>query len=481
LDITLKIKAFRGILWSAVDRIGYQIISIAITIVLARLLTPRDYGTIGMLTIFIAISNLFIESGLGQALIQKKTLSNNDISTVFYYNLILSILIYVVLFISAPLIANFFNLQILIPITRVLSLTIIINSLSIVQITILQKNINFRLISIVNLISCALSGILAIFLAIKGYGVWSLVYYTLSSAIIKLFFFWIFSKWLPTLSFSLTSFKSLFGFGSKLLIAGLISTTTNNLINLVIGKLYVPSILGLYTQARRIMEIPSINITQAFQNVSFPLLAKLQDSDQLLKNGYKRLYIFAAFILFPTMFGMIILSYPIVLILLGNQWLACVPLLRWLCIFGLLNPLSAINVNILKVKAKTNIYLKLSLFNQVLQLIILLVTMKFGIEAMTMGIAVYSLVFFARNAYISGKEISYPLFEQLLDIKNIFLITIVMSSVVLLFTKILIVNNIFNLILLIVIGFSVYSILSILFLSKIVIEIKEFIKTIKIR
>jgi teichuronic acid exporter len=481
LENPIKNKAFKGILWSAFDRIGYQLISIGITIILARLLTPADYGTIGMLTLFIALSNLFIESGLGQALIQKKEPSDEDISTVFYYNFLLSILLYIILFVSAPIIAHFFKLPILIPITRILGLTIIINSLSIVQITVLQKNINFKSISIINLASCALSGTLAIVLATKGYGVWSLVYYTLSSAVFKFILFWIFAKWLPSMIFSISSFKSLFGFGSKILMAGLLGTITNNLINLVVGKLYVPSVLGFYTQARRIMEIPSVNITQIIQNVSYPLLAKIQDDEQKLKTAYRKIYVMTSFILLPTMLGMIILSEPIIYFLLGKQWLKCVALLQWLCVFGLLNPLSAINVNILKVKAKTAIYLKLSLFNQILQLLILLITVSFGIETMTIGIAIYSIIFFTRNSYISGKEISYPLLEQLSDIKVIFFITIIMISIVWMISKFILTNTIWNLLLLILVGILVYIIFSILFLKPIINEIKEFIKVINFK
>ena len=326
----LKQKTKIGIVWNIIEKFAVQGIGFLLNIILARLLTPHDYGIVGMLTIFLTFSNIFIDSGFSRALIQKQNRTEKDYSTVLIFNFTISIFIYIILFFASPVIAQFYKTPELINLQRIFFVVIILNSLTVVQNAQLQINIDFKNIAIVNSISVIISGIIAIIAAYKGLGPLALVIQSLSKALVSVIMFWIIGKWVPKTGFSKKSFKNLFGFGSKLLFSGLLSTAITNINNLVIGKVYTPASLGYYTRAQQFPEITSGTIASVLNTTTFPLMSSLQNNKDELVNILRRLIKITAMIVFPAMIGLAVLSEPIILVLLGEKWLPTANLLFWI-------------------------------------------------------------------------------------------------------------------------------------------------------
>ena len=309
--------------------------------------SPEDFGLIGMLSIFIAISQTFIDSGMGSGLIQKQDRSDDDFSTVFIFNLGVSLFFYGILFFSAPLIADFYNMPQLVSLTRVLSLNIIINSLAIVQRTKLTIDLDFKTIAEVNVIAVFVGGALAIYFAYTGWGVWALVFQNLIITIVSVVMFWLLSKWKPSLIFSKKSFKALFGFGSKLLISGLYATSLNEVYNIVIGRVYSATDLGYYSRSKQITNSAAGTVTSVLQQVTYPILASLQKDKQKLVSVYSRIIRMTSFFVFPTMTLLALLADPLITLLLTDKWAPAIVLLQWLCFARIVTPISAVNMNIL--------------------------------------------------------------------------------------------------------------------------------------
>jgi len=405
-----------GLFWSMLERFGQQGILFITTIIIARILTPADYGLIGMITIFIAISLSLIDSGFGQALIQRQNATRKDESTVFFFNIIFGIGIYFLLFFIAPLIASFYKQPILISITRIMGLNLIINSLSLVQNALLTKTIDFKKLSKITIISVFISGIIGIIFALKGFGVWALIIQAIIGNIVKTILFWIMSNWRPLLTFDFISLRSLFSFGSKLLAAGLLNQFFDNIYNIIIGKIYTPASLGFYTQAKRIQEFPVTNTLAILQRVTFPIYSTIQNETERLKNAYRKTIKAIVLVNFPLMIGMIICSPLLIKTLLTDKWLPTVPYLQLLCIIGMLYPLSAVNLNILKVKGRTDIFFYLEIVKKVLIALAILVTFRYGIYIMIVGQVCTGFIGHFLNIFYSGRLIKYSIREQTNDI-----------------------------------------------------------------
>ena len=427
---SLKDKTVKGFIWSSIDRFSGQAIQFVFSILIARLLIPEDYGVIAMLGVFLAVSQTFIDSGFGTALIRKVNRTEMDFSTVFYFNILVAIIFYFILFFGAPLIAEFYNTPLLKPITRVISLSLIISSLSGIHNTKLSIAIDFKSKAKASIISALFTGGVGLWLAYAGYGVWALVVQNLCLRIIWTVMMWVYVKWRPQLVFSWQSFKELFSFGSKLLASGLLDTLYNNLYTLVIGKVFSSSTLGVYSKANSLAQFPSFNITSVVQTVSFPVLSTIQNEEDRLAVVYRRLLKLSAFIVFPLMIGLSAVAEPLIRIILTDKWLEAIPILQILCFSLMWYPINTINLNILQVKGRSDYFLKLEVIKKVQGVLFLCVTVPMGIIAMCVGNIINTLINLIWNIYYTKKLINYGFFEQLKDLIPILLHSLLMGIIV---------------------------------------------------
>lgn len=383
-----------------------------------------------MITIFIAISESVIDSGFSQALIRKKICTDTDLSTVFYFNLATGILFFLILFFSAPIISRFFGESKLLGLVRVLSAGLIIDALAIIQRTTLTKRIDFRLQTKISIISNIISGLVGISMAFTGFGVWSLVAKSLSQRLINSILLWFWNKWKPLLIFSKSSFIELFSFGSKLLVSGLIDTIYRNIYYLVIGKYFSAQELGYYTRADHFKDLPSKNIYNIISRVSFPVLSQLQDDPARLKTGYKKLIKNTMFISFLMMAGMAAVAEPMVITLIGEKWRPSIIYLQLLSFVGAMYPLHALNLNMLNVKGRSDLFLNLEIIKKILAVPTIIIGIIWGIKIMIFGMWINSLIGYYLNSYYSGRLINYPMKEQLKDLQTGFLFALIMGGIV---------------------------------------------------
>ena len=410
-DIKQKTKI--GMIWNALEKIVLQVISFVLNIILARLLTPHDYGTIGMLTIFLTFSNVFIDSGFSRALVQKQNRTERDFSTVLIFNIFMSCVLYAILFFASPAIAKFYKTPELLSLQRVFFLVIILNSLTVVQNAKLQICVNFRKLAIINTITTILGGIIGIIAAYLGLGAWALVIQSLAKSLISLILFWIFGKWFPKTGFSKVSFKQLFGFGSKLLLSGLLGTTVTNVNNLVIGKVYTPSSLGFYTRAQQFPDLISGTLTSVLNNATFPLMSSLQSNKDELVSVLKRLIKINSMFVFPAMTGLAVLSKPMILVLLGEQWEFTADLLVWLCFSNLFIAHNALNMNVLNAIGRSDLFLKVDCTKIPVIFITMAITFPISLKAVVIGKVVSCFIYFYINAFMPGKLFGFGFFKQL--------------------------------------------------------------------
>lgn len=414
--MSIKQKTISGLLWSFIDGFASQGVQLIVGIILARILSPREFGLIGMLTIFIAISQSFIDSGFSNALIRKNNCTQNDYSTIFYFNILISVIFYFLLFIFAETISLFFNEPQLKSLIQVLGIGLLFNSLVIVQRTILTKELNFKLQTRISIVSSLGSGIIAIILAYKGFGVWSLVALTISRFGFSAFFLWFWTTWKPVWIFSKNSFNELFSFGSKLLVSGLIDTIYRNIYNLIIGKYFSAIELGYYTQADQFQSLPSQNLNGVISKVSFPVLSSIQNDKIRLKAAYQKLIKSTMIFSFVLMIGLAAVAKPMVLTLIGEKWLPMVIYLQMLCFVGMFYPLHALNLNMLQVLGRSDLFLRLEVIKKLIAIPTIIIGVFFGIKIMIVGMLITNLIAFYLNSYWSGKFIGYSSFQQIKDI-----------------------------------------------------------------
>ena len=412
----IKSQAVKGVIWSSIERFSIQGVQFVLGIIMARLLTPDDYGLIGMIYVFMSISQVFIDGGFANALIQKQNRTEKDYSTVFYVNLGFSLLFYILLFILAPCIASFYEIPLLTIITRVYAINLILNSIVAVNKTKLVINVDFKTQTKISFTSALISGILGIYCAYSGYGVWSIVIQTLSSALFNVILSFYFVRWIPLWSFSFVSFKNLFAFGSKLLIANLISNVYNNLYIFIIGKKFSPTSLGIYTRADQFANFASANLGNILLRVAFPILSQIQDDDERLIRVYRKYITMSALIIFPFILGLCGISKPLILLLLSEKWIDCVIILQILCFAYLWNCIITINLNLLNVKGRSDLVLRLEVIKKSIAFTILLISLNFNLIGICIGMAIYPLIAFYMNTYYTKKILNYGFKKQFIEI-----------------------------------------------------------------
>ena len=409
----LKQKTISGVSWSFVEQVLVRGFNFIIGIILARLLDPSDYGLIGMIGIFMAISQLFIDGGFANALIQCKEATEKDLSTVYIINICVSVFFYAVLFFTAPYIAAFYHQPLLKSLTRWFALILIIGSLAAVHSTILTIRVDFRTKSYISITSAVISGIVGVICAYKGMGVWALVVQSLTSSIAGAILTITFVKWRPKLLFSKDSFHKLFSYGSKLLAASLISTIYSNIYPLVIGKRFTAADVGFYSRAGQFPSLCSTTVGGVLNRVAFPILSRIQDDNERLLRVYEKYIQFSSFIIFPMIMGLCGIARPLVSLLLTDKWIACVPLMRILCFSVLFDGIILINLNLLYVKGRSDLVLKLEIIKKSIAFTILFITSFFSIKAMCYGTVVYSLIALYLNTIYTKKILNYTLWSQL--------------------------------------------------------------------
>lgn len=464
---TLKSQTIIGLIWSFFELVMNQGVQLAIQVILARLLSPRDFGIIGMVTIFICISNSLTDSGLSNALIREKEITKSEYSTVFFFNLIISLLIYMILFILSPIIADFFREDQLIKIIRILGLSIIFNSFGIIQKTILIRKIDFKTQTKISISSSIISGIIGVIAAINGLGVLSLVIRTLSMTLIQSVLLFLHNKFIPSLDLDLKSFKRLFGFGWKMVVSGLIDTVYSNIYYIIIGKYFSAVSLGYYSNACKLKEAASQSITGAVQKVSYPVLSKINGDNIKLKDAYRKIIKSTAFIVFPVMIGLCAVGESLIKSLLGEKWVNSTYYFQVLCLEAMLYPIHAINLNILQVKGHANLFLKLEIIKKIVGVIFISGTLFFkaGIDGLVISAVMVSYIDYFINAYYSKDLINYSISDQIRDLYPIFISSILMGVIDYELKFLFHFSSIFVLILQIIFGVLIYVLEGILIKS----------------
>lgn len=425
MNSNLKDKTVSSMIWNAIQRFGTMALSFISNLILARILAPSDFGAIGMLSIFIVLSEQFIDGGLGSALIQKKDPSQADYSTVFYWNMSISLLLFILIQFAAPSIAAFYNMPILTDILRVVSVVIIINAFSVVQTNILTKQLSFKVLARINLISTLIGVVLSIIFAYLGYGIWSLVIKSLATALVTASLLWIFNTWRPSLVFSLNSMKGLFGFGSLMLLSNLLNALFENIQGLIIGKKYTAQDMGLYSQAKKVDELPSRSISQIVTRVSFPVFSQIADDKNKLVSAVRNNIICTTYLIFPLQFMLICVADHLFIVLFTEKWLAAVPYFRIFCIYSMFISLNAINTNVYKALGKSNIYFWVQLVKKILALFLIVMGMNYGVKGMTWATSISGILWWIISSIINGRLIKYGLFSQIKDIVIPFVISAV--------------------------------------------------------
>lgn len=464
-----------GFIWSALDSLGTQAIGLVISLILANILGPSAYGLIAMLAIFMAIASVFVNSGFSSALIRKTDRSEADFSTTFYFSLAVSIGCYTLLFLSAPYIAQFFAQPELTLLTRVIALTIIINTFGTIPRVKLSVSLNFKTQAKCNLIALVVSGSLALVLAYLGFGVWALVAQQLLLVLVNVLMLNLLIPWWPKQKFSPASFKELFGFGSKLLLSGLLDTIYNNLYGLIIGKQYSVAQLGLFNQANTLSSVPATTITGIIQKVTYPMLSAMQHDTKKLDAAYLTTLQCAAFVIFPVMFGLCIIAKPLIAVLLGPEWQGSAEFISIITMALVLYPIHAINLNMLQVKGRSDLFLKLEIIKKVIMTLMLIITVPMGIKAMCVGMVVQSYLSLLVNTYYTGKLSSLTAYKQLLALLPIGVIT-ALSAFTGYIVGININSNILQIVTMLIVALSTYIVIMLLVQRPLLVNLKHTLK-----
>jgi O-antigen/teichoic acid export membrane protein len=426
----LKQKTIKGLAWSSIQNFANHGIQFLLMLVMARLLGPKEYGIIGLTAVFIAISSTFVDSGFANALIRKKDCTNDDYSTVFIFNLFISVVCYFILFVIAPFAGEFYDETILCPVLRVLGLMLIFQAFCAVQNTILTKNIDFKKKTRITISKNIISGLVGLLCAFLGFGVWALVIQSLTASILFSIMLWSKTEWYPSMRFSRKSFNELFDYGSKLLVSSLINTIYGQIYPIVIGKYFSTTTLGNFSRARHWGSLGSKNLTGILQGVTFPVLAKVQDDDKRLESIYRRMIRTSSYIIFPIMIGMSAVAHPLTLVVIGEKWEFSAYLLQIICFSMMWYPVHALNLNLLQVKGRSDLFLKLEIIKKILGICILCISVPLGIVAMCYFNILSSLISLFINTYYTGKLINVGFFKQMRDVAPTLILSMVMWVIV---------------------------------------------------
>ena len=427
---SLKNKTIKGVGWSAADALLGQGVTFIVGLVLARLLSPDEYGLIGICLIFTTVLNGIVDSGFSNALIRKKKVTDEDYNTMFTTNMAISIVLYVLLFISAPLVSDFFHRIELTALVRVTGLILFLNALSITQVTILTKNIDFKTKTKASLVSAIISGVIGIAMAFMGYGVWSLVAQQLSKQLLYTLCLWVLSKWWPKFTFYKDSFKYMWGFGWKLLASGILNNVWNQLYQVVIGRCYTSSTLGHYTRANEYASIFSSNLTLIVQRVSYPVLAEIQDDKERMVQGYRKVIKITMFVTAVCMISLGAVSEPLIYTLIGTEWQEAATYLPLICISMSLYPLHAINLNILQVLGRSDIFLYLEILKKIVGIVPIVIGIFCGIYYMLLTSILTGVISLYLNTWYTGKTLNYSFWKQLRDIAPSYFTALVIALAV---------------------------------------------------
>ncbi len=424
--MSLGNKMFNGMAWSAIERISIQAIQFVLGIILARILTPKEYGIIGILLVFIVVSQVFIDSGFTKALIQKQDRTENDISTVFFFNIIISIVCYIIIWILAPFVAQFYEIESLSILLRVLALSLISNALFTVPATLYTIELDFKTLTKINLIATLLSGGVAIYLAYSGYGVWSLVFQTIIKSFSTLIFMWFFLRWKPKWLFSKSSIKSLFSFGSKLLASSLLNVIVNNFYSLFIAKFISAKDLGYYTRGTQFSDVIFSTVNAIFDRVLLPGLSSVQNQHDILIKHTRTIIRATALFVIPLFLFIAVMSKPIVVYLLTDKWILAVPILQIFCVARLITIISGINVNLLYTIGRTDLALRQQYLKIIVRVVFFIVALNYGIVFIALAELASTAVHFFINTYYPGKIMKYGPLNQLKDLSTIIISSIIM-------------------------------------------------------
>lgn len=421
----LKQKTVAGMMWSAMQKFGVMGISFVSNVVLARLLTPDEFGCIGMLAIFILLCNTFVDGGFGSALIQKKEPTQRDYSTIFWWNMGLSAVLYGLLFACAPVVARFYNMPLLCDVLRVQGLVLIFNALRLIQFNQLRKRLQFRLLAITNIVAAVVSVTVAIVLALMGWGVWALVAQQLVLSIMTALLVWIVGKWTPSLEFSLASFKELFNFGFFILLGNLVNTFCNNVQGLLIGRLYNPATMGLYSQAHKLEEVVSNSLSQIVDQVAYPVLAEAQSDKAYMQLILKKLITTLAFVVFPLMLVMALAARPLIVLVYSAKWLPTVPYFQILCLAGMASCLQGINYYAVAAVGKSGALFRWTLVKRGVGLLFLVGGLYlWGVKGLLCGMVMCSTFIYLVNAWLVQKHVGYKVLTQLRDLVPVTLLSV---------------------------------------------------------
>lgn len=426
--MSLRKQAISGLVWAFAQQFGNQIISFIVSIILARLLLPEEFGLIGMVLVFITIGIALTDAGLTQSLIRDKKVDQEDLSTVFFFNLAASILVYFLIFFAAPFIAEFYDQEVLVNIIRVLTLSFIISAFGSIQSTRLTKMMNFKTQTVISIPSTVASGILGVGLAYTGFGVWSLVWMKIADSGIRTIQLWVYSKWTPSFLFNIEKFKDHFNFGYKLTLSGLLDSVFSNIYIIIIGKYFAVTQVGFYTRAQTMQKLPVSNISNALNKVTYPLFAQIQNDNVRLKRVYKQIMQTVIFVIAPVLIFAAVLAVPIFRFLLTEKWLPAVPYFQILCVVGILYPINSYNLNLLKVKGRSDLFLKLEVIKKSLIAVSIVIAIQFGIYGLLYSQAVMSIIAFYINSYNTNRFINYSSWEQTKDIVPIILMALIASG-----------------------------------------------------
>lgn len=428
--MSIKNKAVTGLFWTFTQQFSVQAINFIVQIILARILLPSEFGLIAMISIFIALGIKFVTSGMTSSLIRTTNPTDKDYSTVFFINLGISIIVLLIIFFTAPLIANFYSQPILNPLIRVYSITFLIRAFVEVQTTRLTKEMKFKIQMKMQIPSVIVGGAVGICMAYLGYGVWSIVWMNIVQTSLFTVQHWIYSKWTPSFKlFDRKVYKYHFTFGYKMMISGIMNTIFENLYNILIGKYFTSQALGFYNRAYMLQMFPVSNLGTALTKVTFPMFSEIKDNDKKLKEAYKKVLQQVVFWIAPLMMIAGVLAKPLFIVLMTEKWLPAVPYFQILCVMGILYPLQIYNLDILKVKGRSDLYLKVEVMKKITTVIGIFIALQYGVLGLVIMQSITSVIYYFYNSYYSGKFMNYDVFEQLRDILPILTLALISALI----------------------------------------------------
>lgn len=458
-EANLKSQTKRGIHWTFLNQFINYGLQFIVGIIMARLLTPGDYGITALPAVFLAIADVFIDGGFGGALVRKPEVSQKDLSTAFYYAISVGVFFYIVIFFAAPLIANYFETPVLVPLVRVTSLTFLWGPLMTPQNVILKRNLNFKTITRISVTTKIIGSAIGVSLAFLGYGLWSLVAMSVISNLLELIQKWFKVRWLPTERWSKESFKYLWGYGNKMMIAGLLNNVYKSITPIFVGKYFSPADLGIYNRALGYAQLLAHQGTNIIQQVTFPVLSKIQGEDEALARNYRRMLQASAFVIFPIMLMLSALARPLVILLITDKWESCIILLQLLCFAFMWYPIHAINLNLLQVKGRSDLFLKLEVYKIIISVVILFCSLPFGLIYFCIASIFNSMISLFINTYYTGKLINVSYIDQMKDLLPIWLLSFITWGAIhisFLLIELAVHSLLINLIVGSIVGISVY-------------------------